>query len=151
MVEEVEAVEAVTEEVAVVGLEEEGFSRLKDLGNKDTLRRRTILPWDKALEATDGTREEEEEGMQGISEIFQDETLRIITVDKDRDIGCLDSKRPLVQRREGTVQPLYRTIKPPPHKHKHWPRRDSVPHRRLPLQPTVSRLGLGDRISLLFP
>lgn len=112
MVEEVgaaeaaEAAEAVTEVVAVKGLEEEGSSRLRGLGNKETLRRRTILHWDKALEVADGTREEEE-GMQGISEIFQDETLRIITVDKDQGIGCLDFKRPLAQRREGTVQPLH--------------------------------------------
>ncbi|KAG9069195.1 hypothetical protein KI688_010092 [Linnemannia hyalina] len=42
---------------------------------------------DKAPEAIDGTREEEGEGMQGISESFQDETLQIITVDKDRGIG----------------------------------------------------------------
>lgn len=103
MEEEVGVAEAATEEVAVEGLEEEGSSRLRGLENKDTLRRRTILLWDKAPEVTDGTREEEGEEMQDISEIFQDETLRIITVDKDRGIVCLDFKRPLVQRREGTV------------------------------------------------
>lgn len=117
MVGAAEAAEAATEEVAAEGLEEEDSSRLRDLENKDSLRRRTILPWDKDPEAIDGPMEQE--GMQDTSEITRGEILQIITVGKDRAIVCLDFKRPLVQRREGTQQLLHRSVKPPPHRLKH--------------------------------
>jgi hypothetical protein len=57
VVEAAEVAEVATEVVAVEGLEEEDSSRLRDLENKDSLRRRTILPWDKDPEATDGIKE----------------------------------------------------------------------------------------------